>query len=146
MDDARNWPPNAFPTYLQIDTVEAIAWTAQHLLDRKQFLGELRKVEDLLGHPNPNTTALEAKWKNAVRFFHQFTNNREVGRPWPLGPRPLTLDDVQTTRAAVGLHFNMANIMVAYQQQLNDAGVPVSLTSGVQIGPDHFEIPPVFLE
>jgi hypothetical protein len=146
LDDARNWPPNAFPTTFQIDTVEAIAWTAQHLLYRKQFLGELRKVEDLLGDPNPHTTALEAQWKTVVRLFHQFTNAREVGRPWPLGPRPITLDDVQTTRAAVGLHFDMANIMVAYQQRLNDAGVAVSLTSGVQIGPDHFSIPDVFLE
>jgi hypothetical protein len=146
LDDARNWTPNAFPTTFQIDTVEAIAWTAQHLLYRKQFLGELRKVEDLLGDPNPHTTALEAQWKTVVRLFHQFTNAREVGRPWPLGPRPITLDDVQTTRAAVGLHFDMANIVVAYQQRLNDAGVAVSLTSGVQIGPDHFSIPDVFLE
>lgn len=113
LDDARNWPPPLGPVLPKhFDTVEAIAWTAQHLLNRQGSLMLLRNFEDSLLASNPDSIAIESQWKLVVQHFQLFTDDKVVGRPW--GNRSLTLDDVQTTRAAVGLHYNMANLMVAY--------------------------------
>lgn len=144
LDDARNWPRNAFPTHFQIDAVEAIAWTAQHLLDPKgRVVKPLRDFEDLLKASNPDSTAVELQWKSVVQGFHLFTG-LNVTRPW--GDRPVTLDDVQTTRAAVGLHFNMTALMAAYQQRLDDQGVPITLEATTSHHGVLRSIPNVFLE
>jgi hypothetical protein len=146
LDDARNWTPRLRPVLPdQFDTAEAIAWTAQNLLNREEgVVKPLRDFEDLLKASNPDSTAFELRWKSVVRGFHLFTNGLIVGRPW--GERPGTLDDVQTTRAAVGLHFNMTALMAAYQQRLDDQGVPVTLETTISQHGVSRSIPNVFLE
>ena len=75
------------------------------------------------GHRSPNeTTSLPPVLASR--------NKAIVSRPW--GDRPGTLDDVQTTRAALGLHFNMTALMAAYQRRLDDHGVPIALVPEVR--------------
>jgi hypothetical protein len=145
LDDTRNWTPPLRPVLPdQFDAVEAIAWTAQHLLDPKgRVVKPLRDFEDLLKASNPDSTAVEFEWKTVVQGFHSFTG-LNVSRPW--GDRPVTLDDVQTTRAAVGLHFNMTALMAAYQQRLDDQGVPITLEATTSLYGVSRSIPNVFLE
>ena len=145
LDDARNWTPPLRPVLPdQVDAVEAIAWTAQHLLNPEgRVVKRLRDFEDLLKASNPDSTAVEFEWKVVVQGFHSFTD-LTVSRPW--GDRPVTLDDVQTTRAAVGLHFNMTALMAAYQQRLDDQGVPITLEATTSHHGVSRSIPNVFLE
>jgi hypothetical protein len=151
LDDAYNYNPGVWPgPGPALDAVEAVAWTAQHLLNPQGILRTLRQFESVLRSPDADATVLESLWGTVVNGFHLFSQANTVSRPlfglWPwVGDRPLTLEDVEFTRQRVGLWFNMSGLMVQYQLRLNEAGLAVTLTSSVDVDGETREIPAVFL-
>lgn len=143
LDDFYNWDNYATPGPGQpIDAVEAVAYTAQGLLDRPGLLLQIRDFESFLN--SDDAEASESQWRFVVIALDAFVTGRLVSVP-VFGARPMTTDDIATTKNHVGLWFNMSGLMLQYQQRLDASAVRLQLATSVDVYGNTRSIPSVFL-
>jgi hypothetical protein len=144
LDDDRNWTPGLVPTYFQLDRVEGVGWTAQHLLSAKDISPTftLRELEASFKAPIVDQAVVRWHWKQCIVAMRRVMNQQVQARV----ARDVSNDDVRAVKEDVGLSFNMTALMARYQRELDERGVAVILESSFPDGAGRLSIPDAFLE